>query len=260
MIPTSPSLDHQIETALWYEQHRKELIAAKNTKAALETYRTQRDFFPDHNTGKFWDQKFSQPIYDYPMEQWRLKEIQRYIDGKKKLLNIGVGRGRLEEILAKRFPKLQYTGTDITRKTFRQLQKKHPRWKFQYAELTQLPFPAGSFDQVLCLEVLEHIRPNETFPVLKEIVRVLKRKGRAIISVPVNSDLEKLLPQNPNAQMRLYTPQMFCFELEHVGFKVEKLLSVTAFAQGFGWKNALNRIVHFRQPNGIIAVCRKGDE
>ncbi len=260
MIATPSLLDHQLETALWYEQHRKELIAAKNTKAALQTYRTQRDFFPDHNTGKFWDQKFTQPGFDYPMEQWRFKEVQHYIHGKQKLLNIGVGRGKLEEVLAKRFPKLAYTGTDITKKTLRQLQKKYPHWKFQYAELTQLPFPADSFDQVVCLEVLEHIRPIETFSVLKELVRVLKKEGRAVISVSVNAGLEKVLPENPNAQMRLYSVPLFCFELEQVGLRIEKLLTASAFAKGFGWKNALNRLLRFRQPNGVIAICQKDGE
>ncbi len=45
-----------------------------------------------------------------------------------------------------------------------------------------LPYPSSSFDAVLCLDVLEHVRDDAA--VLAEIRRVLRPAGRAFITVP----------------------------------------------------------------------------
>jgi ubiquinone/menaquinone biosynthesis C-methylase UbiE len=191
------------------------------------------------------------------MVDWRIQQVIKHLDPKKLLLNLGVGRGKLEALLYKKYPKLKYTGTDITRKTLKSLQKEYSNWKFQYAELGQLPFPKESFDQVLLLEVLEHIKPSETFETLGELVRVLKTGGQAIISVPVNEGLEQMLPNNPNSHMRIYSKKLLCFELEEVGLHVQQVLEVSAFSKSFRLKQAINSIFHFRQPNNLIAICQK---
>ena len=47
---------------------------------------------------------------------------------------------------------------------------------------TSFPFPAGHFDAVLFLDVIEHIHPR--VEVLREIRRVLKPEGRLLVSGP----------------------------------------------------------------------------
>lgn len=257
MQTVSTQLDLSTTKTLWFEQHRKDLLAAGKIEELRQTYKDQRESFLDENTGKFWDQKFSEPEYSHPMADWRIKQVIKNIDPKKSLLNLGVGRGKLEALLYKKYPKLKYTGTDITRKTLKNLQKEYSSWKFQYAELAQLPFPKESFDQVFLLEVLQHIKPSETFKILGELSRVLKTNGRAIISVPVNEGLDQMLPVNPNSQMRMYSKKMFCFELEEAGLHVQKVLEVSAFSKNFGFKQVMNEIFHFRQPNNLIAICQK---
>ena len=46
-----------------------------------------------------------------------------------------------------------------------------------------LPFDAGSFDTVLCTEVLEHVA--EPFRAVNEIARVLRPAGHVILTVPL---------------------------------------------------------------------------
>jgi SAM-dependent methyltransferase len=50
------------------------------------------------------------------------------------------------------------------------------------ADAAQLPLRIGSFDAVLCSEVLEHV--SDPRPVLAQIQRVLKPGGQVIITVP----------------------------------------------------------------------------
>jgi SAM-dependent methyltransferase len=51
-----------------------------------------------------------------------------------------------------------------------------------FADAGALPFADGTFDGVICLEVLEHVR--EPALVIREIARVLKSGGRAWLSTP----------------------------------------------------------------------------
>lgn len=247
----------KMQKAVWYEQHRKDLLEQGDAVALRETYRQQKEFLPDENSGKFWDEKFSIKPEADPMEDWRINQVIQRIRPEGKLLNVGVGKGKLEDLLFKKHPQLKYTGTDITRKTLKSLQKKFHQWKFQYAELTQLPFPKNSFDQVLFLEVLEHIKPSETFTVLEELVRVLRPGGQLFLSVPVNEGLEEMLPNNPNSHMRTYSEELLRYELETAGLELEKVLAASAFQKYFGLKHFINSILHLRHPNNVLAICHK---
>lgn len=52
------------------------------------------------------------------------------------------------------------------------------------AECTDLPFPDASFDAVICIAVIHHLDSYKKHALaLKEIERVLKPKGRSLISV-----------------------------------------------------------------------------
>lgn len=70
------------------------------------------------------------------------------------------------------------------------------------ASATALPYRDGSFNAVLCLEVLEHI-PNPA-PAVAEIARVLRPGGLLVVSVP-NRGLLWLLDSN-NVGARFFDP------------------------------------------------------
>ena len=57
------------------------------------------------------------------------------------------------------------------------------------ADICDLPFENKYFDWVLCNHVLEHIKDDES--AIKEIFRVLKPGGKAIMQVPLNKNLKK---------------------------------------------------------------------
>jgi ubiquinone/menaquinone biosynthesis C-methylase UbiE len=50
------------------------------------------------------------------------------------------------------------------------------------ADVTKLPFKTGSFDKIICSEVLEHISEDRT--AVEELVRVMSNDGAMGISVP----------------------------------------------------------------------------
>jgi len=246
-----------MHAAVAWEKYRKHLLALRKYRALLHTYQNQTVFLPDKNTGAFWDDIFAQQPGVFPMESWRIQTIARLVDCTKSILNLGVGRGDLETLLLKQSLTLDYLGTDIAPKTVVYLKQKFPTLHFQEAKLQALSPKKNQFDQILLLEVLEHIKQNETFALLKHIYQLTKPGGAFIVSVPVNEGLEQMLPINPNSHMRLYSEELLSFELRVVGFNISKIYRASAFSRQFNLKQRLNSFWRFRQPNNIVVVARK---
>lgn len=109
-----------------------------------------------------------------------------------RLLDLGSGEGR--HVIAARdiAEELETVGIDqslddlkVSRERFKELheQAAPPRsfW-LSVADGARLPFADGSFDRIICSEVLEHVRDVEQ--VLGEMKRVLKPDGLLAVSVP----------------------------------------------------------------------------
>ena len=56
-------------------------------------------------------------------------------------------------------------------------------------DISNIPLPDNQFDWIICYHVLEHI--SDDAAAMKELFRVLKPGGTAILQVPINSLLEK---------------------------------------------------------------------
>jgi len=105
------------------------------------------------------------------------------------VLDAGCGTGRhLREMILR--PDLKIVGLDTNdtelHKAYTSLQEipgaQPNNCLVLKADINKLPFAAGSFDCVICSEVLEHIPEHDE--ALKELVRVLKPQGTIVISVP----------------------------------------------------------------------------
>lgn len=100
-------------------------------------------------------------------------------------------------------------------------------------DMQNLSYGDRSFDVVICLHVLEHIEDDRK--ALKEIYRVLKNKGFALIDVPIDNSLEHTyedpLINTPEARSKAYWQwdhlrlygRDFSDRLQEAGFKVTKL-------------------------------------
>ena len=56
-------------------------------------------------------------------------------------------------------------------------------------DITSVPVADGSFDAILCAEVLEHVR--EPIKAIREMARILKRGGRLILTAPLGSGVHQ---------------------------------------------------------------------
>jgi ubiquinone/menaquinone biosynthesis C-methylase UbiE len=86
------------------------------------------------------------------------------------------------------------------------------------SDITNIPVPDGSFDVVLCTEVLEHVaRPIET---LQELGRILAPKGRLFLTAPLSSGLH----QQPYHYYGGFSPHFYKKFLPEFGFDTVDIL------------------------------------
>lgn len=96
---------------------------------------------------------------------------------KGRVLDLGCGDGQYSNQLAEQGFVVQAADMDKSRFKF------HDRIAFDHCDLSKpLPFEDHSFDYVLFLETIEHLK--NPFAVVNEISRVLKPNGTLIISTP----------------------------------------------------------------------------
>jgi putative flippase GtrA len=114
-----------------------------------------------------------------PIQKWWKHQIANivweWIPHSSKLLDIGCGSSPIIGHYKKA------TGIDRNIEKIKFMREKFPDNNFVPMESTE-GFKSNSFDYVLCIEVIEHLKnPEET---IKEISRVAKPYGRVIIATP----------------------------------------------------------------------------
>ena len=129
---------------------------------------------------------------DNPIHQRLLKAYvlaREHIQGD--VLEVGCGEGRgIDWIISHA---TSYAAIDKIEPVIAELKKKYPQGKFYSGNIPPLSaFPDNSFDRVVSFQVIEHIEDDRLF--LKEIYRVLKPGGRALLTTP---NRPKSLSRNP---------------------------------------------------------------
>ena len=89
------------------------------------------------------------------------------------------------------FPKGQVVGIDAYPRAIELARKKYPHIKFVIGDAHRLPFKNNCFDLVVCYETIEHVVNPDL--VLKEIHRVLAKKGLAVVEMDSGNPLFRLV-------------------------------------------------------------------
>jgi ubiquinone/menaquinone biosynthesis C-methylase UbiE len=152
-------------------------------------------YFPDYSTSTQLSQRladFYLKIFGYPYaprrNEVKLVFKQLAAAANQKILDIGCGDGIWTNQLATssgaKITGLDYSAHDLKIAKKRAAQMKITNINYLKGDAQQMPFRKNTYDKVFSISTLEHIKNDaKTF---KEMYRVLKPGGTAIISVPVD--------------------------------------------------------------------------
>ncbi len=141
-----------------------------------------------------------------------------------RILDVGCGTGANLEMLSQ-FGAAE--GVDVSDDALEFCRKKGLKVQKGLAE--EMPFPDKSFDVVTALDVVEHL--DDDIAGLKEMRRVMKGDGRALIFVPAFMWLWGVQDDISNHRIR-YTKRQIVERLQQAGFAVERATyaNITFFA------------------------------
>ena len=97
-----------------------------------------------------------------------------------RVLDVGCGEGFTADFLRNRLPGLRVDGIDLDAGALRMARAVDPGFPAVRGSAAALPFASGSYDLVLCNEVLEHVADPRA--VLAELRRVAR--SQCVLSVP----------------------------------------------------------------------------
>jgi ubiquinone/menaquinone biosynthesis C-methylase UbiE len=143
-----------------------------------------------------------------------MDEIKKTNGGR--LLDIGCGTG---STLSASQTYHTAVGCEFSKEALR-LSKKRGIELLARSNAEQLPFKSGSFDVVTALDVIEHIDDDEA--AIRELRRVMKPGGKAVISVPAH----RFLWSEHDAMQhhkRRYVWEELKMKLQRNGLKVRKM-------------------------------------
>lgn len=117
------------------------------------------------------------------------------------------------------------------------------RWSLSGADITCLPFKDGSFDLVICSEVLEHIFDDET--AIRECIRVLKPGKHLVVSVPrrwpetVCWALSRQYRTTIGGHLRIYHPRQLIARIQSSGLTLWKTHHAHSLHAPYWWLKCL---------------------
>jgi len=107
----------------------------------------------------------------------------------RSILDAGCGKGRWAEWAIKH--KRGYRGMDIDDRLIARCQENFPNFRFRIGDCRKIPFKSKSFDTVMLVEVIEHLRTDkDVFRALQEACRVAR--VCVAITTPDCTDIERL--------------------------------------------------------------------
>lgn len=129
-----------------------------------------------------------------------LKALRKRIEAPARVLNIGVGSGKLEGMLMETGYHVAALDPDAT--AIGKLAAAGFDAHIGVAEC--LPFHDGAFDVVIASEVLEHLESDQCRQAIAEILRVLKPRGYFLGTVPYREHLADNMTVCPHCGERFH--------------------------------------------------------
>jgi ubiquinone/menaquinone biosynthesis C-methylase UbiE len=156
----------------------REVIADRYDRAVgqklIDEYYEFSDFF---NYG-YWDDGVTSTRE--ACENLMEKLLADIPEKKGRILDVACGKGATTRYLTNYFRAEDITAINISKEQLKVCRENAPDCTFIEMDATELEFPDGHFDTIICVEAAQHFDTREKF--LREACRVLAPQGRLVMS------------------------------------------------------------------------------
>jgi SAM-dependent methyltransferase len=152
----------------------------------------------------------------------RYRQMFRHLPlGVKKVMDVGCNTGRGGAVLKEMNSGLELVGLDCVPERIQALDRK------VYGEAicaftTELPLEDNSLDAIVAGEFLEHVPPSQIEGTLTEFFRVLRLRGRLVLTTPnpgyLKNRLKNLSVLLEKSHLTQHYPKCLGFRLRSIGF------------------------------------------
>lgn len=179
----------------------------------------------------------------------KFRRIVKEIGNVSRHLDFGCGPGTLINLLPNN---ISAVGVDIAVSQLAYAEQHYGGLNREFVKIDSpcLPFPDQSFDSISCVEVVEHLDLSLTKAILAEFVRILKPRGKLIVTTPNYGSLWPLVELMVNRFSKVSYEEQHITKfkgrslealLEANGFssiRVSSFMGISPFLAGINWKFA----------------------
>ncbi len=226
--------------------------------------RSENRFFEDPETARELAARDGQRGNYFSARLDWLEEAVEFHPGASRLLEIGCGSGEFLRIARQRL--WQVEGVELSGELCAIARENNPDTLIRQGDFTQMhDLPSASFQAVVALDVLEHVRsPRE---LLLQCRRFLKKEGTLLLQTPNTGSLRHRIQKNgwnmliPDYHFHLFNAVSLCRLLKETGFESTSLRTVS----GSGCERGALRYVAwlkerllsaFRLGNALFVLAR----
>jgi len=177
----------------------------------------------------------------YYRDNWVAKNASKIPPGSC-VLDIGSGFGRYKDL----FEHCDYKTQDFC-------QYNGPEWNYcnidYVSDITNIPVDDGSFDIILCTEVLELV--PEPIKAIKEFSRILRENGALLLTAPLGCGIH----QPPFIYYGGYTPYWYEKFLPEFGFEIIQITPNGGFFKHYGQESI--RFLRYLFPENMSPMAKK---
>jgi SAM-dependent methyltransferase len=165
-------------------------------------------------------------LYEVETRHWWYRGIERIslalIAGARPsesaVLDAGCGTGGFLRFLIDERQPARACGIDLSLEAIELARRRVPEAELEVASVTKLPFPAGSFDLVVCNDVLQHLSDSDIAEALAELRRVVGEQGTLLVRTNAARKATRA-----NDEWRLFDRAALATALEQAGFRCLRL-------------------------------------
>jgi len=195
--------------------------------------------------------------------RWMSERIEPYVGAR--VLEIGAGIGNITKSLV---PRDLYVASDINPHYLRYLRTMSlgkPYLKVEQIDVedaTCFESLKRSFDTIICLNVLEHLRNTDA--ALMNMAGALRQNGRLLLYVPQHQGLFSILDE-VLGHCRRYSKEGLSNDLVRAGFDLEEVLDFNRMGVlGWWWNGKVRKCRNFSRVqlklfNAMIPILRRVD-